>query len=88
MESAVGLCHLCNDSGHIMEFLLILHLCPLILSVWKKFLIVLYRVIIGIKQILKIVESDDIVFGAFVLSFSAYAKQQERRNNDKYLFHI
>ena len=61
MPYAVFLLHRLDDLGHVLKFLLIFSLSPLILSFRKELLVVLCRVVVCIKQILKVVESDDIV---------------------------
>ena len=61
MERTIGLGHFRYHRGHVVQFLLILDLCPFVLAVRQIFLIVLYRIVVGIKQIFKIIESDNII---------------------------
>ena len=61
MPYAIFLLHRPDDLGHVLKLLLIFCFSPLVLSFRKEFLVILCRIIVGIKQILKVIESDDVV---------------------------
>ena len=44
--------------GHVGEFLLILGLCPLVAAFRKEFAVVLYRVVVNVKEVLKVIEAN------------------------------
>ena len=61
VEGSVGLCHFRNDGGHVVEFLLILDVSPLVGPVRKELVVVLSLLVIGVEEILQIVEPDDVI---------------------------
>ena len=61
VEPLVALCHLGNDVGHVRELLPVLRFRPSVCSVGKEFRIVLDRIVIGVEQVLQIVEAYHIV---------------------------
>ena len=77
----VFLLHAPDDLGHVLKLLLILHLSPLVLSLRKELLVVLCRIVVCIKQILKVIESDDIVLRALFLGLCAGSQKHQRRKN-------
>ena len=56
----VVLLHRADDGGHIVELLLILHLSPFVRSVGKVFVVVLAVVVVGVKEVFKVVKTYDI----------------------------
>ena len=61
VECPVGLGHLRYDSGHIVELLPVFDFSPLILSVRKELVVILPVLVVGVEEILEIVESDNVV---------------------------
>ena len=61
VETTVGIGHRPDDGSHIVEFLCVLGLGPLVLSFRQELLVVLRRVIVGVKKVLKVVETYDII---------------------------
>ena len=61
VEGSVGFCHFRNDGGHVVEFLLIFDVSPLVGSVRKELVVVLSLFVIGVEEILQIVEPDDVI---------------------------
>ena len=62
-DGVVGLVlvpHRPDDLGHVGELLLVLELGPLVRAVGKVFVVVLPFVMVGVKQVLQVVETDDI----------------------------
>ena len=76
MPCTVFLLHGPYDLGHVLKLLLILRFSPFVLSFRKELLVILCRVIVCVEQILKIVESDDIVLFA-PLGISAGAEKHQ-----------
>ena len=66
-DGVVGLVlvpHRPDDLGHVGELLLVLELGPLVRAVGKVLVVVLPFVVVGVKQVLQVVETDDIVLPA------------------------
>ncbi len=59
--ASIGLCHLTDDTGHIVLLLVVFGLCPLVLAVRKELLVILGRIIIDVKQVLKVVKTYHII---------------------------
>ena len=60
MIYAVILLHRANNMRHVEKFLLVFGFSPFVLAVRKELFVVLARLIIDIKKILQIIESDHI----------------------------
>ena len=73
--------HAPDDLGHVLKLLLILHLSPLVLSIRKELLVVLCRIVVYIKQILKVIESDHIVLRTLFLCISSSAEKHQGCKN-------
>ena len=80
MPCTVILLHGPYDLGHVLKLLLILCLSPFVLSLRKEFLVILGRIIVCIKQILKVIESYDIVLFA-LLGLNACTQDKQGRKN-------
>ena len=61
MERPVFTGHCTDDGSHIVQFLLVLGICPLVLSLGQELLVVLCRIVECVEQILEVVEPDYIV---------------------------
>ena len=72
--------HRTNDFRHIVEFFLILRLRPLVLSFRKELVVVLDRVVVDVKEVLKVVEPDDVVLLSFLRRCRKGHQNQESSN--------
>ena len=89
METTVGISHCPDDSSHIVKFLVVLRLGPLVLSFRQELLVVLRRIVVCIEKVFKIVETDDIVpFPLLpVLGIQAEGERKQEQNGVKSVFH-
>ena len=86
MPCTVILLHRPDDLGHVLKLLLIFRFSPLVLSLRKEFFVILYRIVVCIEEILKVVESHDIILCA-LLGLRAGAEKHQCRKYYCYSFH-
>ena len=82
VEGSVGFCHFRNDGGHVVELLLIFDVSPLVGSVRKELVVVLSLFVIGVEEILQIVEPDDVILpGLERIATGQCGRQCEKQRN-------
>ncbi|MBO6220425.1 MAG: hypothetical protein J6N46_00670 [Bacteroidales bacterium] len=74
------LLHGADNLGHVVEFLAVLDLGPLVGSVGKILVVVLAFVVIGVKQVLKVVETDHVA----LLDLLGSRKRDQDEKGEKY----
>ena len=88
MPCTVFLLHGLDHLSHVLKFLLVLCLSPLVLSFREELLVILCRIVVCVEEILKVVESDHIVLRTLFLCISSGAEKRQSRQYNKYSFHI
>ena len=76
----VLLLHGADDLSHVVEFLAVLDLGPLVCSVGKILVIVLAFVMVGVKQVFKVVETDHMA----LLDLLGSGKRNQDEKGKKY----
>ena len=76
MKASIVLCHCGNDLGHVVHLLVVLLLGPPVLPVREELLVVLRRVVVDVEEVLKVIETHDIVAAAAFLREERSAEQQ------------
>ena len=69
--------HRPDDLGHVVELLAVLGLCPLIRTLGKVLIVILALVVIGVEQVLKVVEPDDMA----LLHLLGKSRRRERQDS-------
>ena len=57
MVTAALLCHLLDDGGHVVQFLVVFGLGPLVAPVGEELVVVLGRVVVYVEEVLQVVET-------------------------------